>query len=342
MIKTKLIIFCLILSYIATSVYSFSIDEINKTIKDSYNIDLQWDKVNYKFSKQDQLIKDSNWWYISIWRDSYVDSWDNLNLNNIIDPNIEDNSQQWESTNEYDNSIIPINYWEKRNEIIQNNIIMKKNNFIMDNYEKWAIQVRNKLQRYYNKEVTEILLWWIPSTFWLWKDSVISSSPSDNFLINNEQINNNSNTIDCSQSCNCWQYYSSYWVCHKIPPNSTTTWNSFKCNKGYTKSNNTCVKQWSNNSKYKWAQPINWSDDPFWVKVKNWSKSGKSNTNLWIYNTNYSSSNTNIINNFNSNNYLNIINSSSSIYCENLSNKEDTYFQPCKIYYQSTIYNVPR
>jgi len=349
------ILFIIFLSWLVSAVYGFSIDEINHSLLD-YSIDLQWDKVDYKFSKQEIIKKDQNWGYLNLDRNNLADSINNLNLNNLKDINVIDNSQQGETKEEFINSVIPLNYYENQLSEIQNNIIRKKISFQMDNYEQWVIKVRTNLQRYYNPDLWNILRWWVPSTFWLWKNSIIITHPSDNIWTYSywdwlNIIKNN----DCSKTCNCWEWYNRLGSCKKIPANSTSTWNWFRCNRWYLEDSThlKCIKSSndtrtsvsdSNNDwlKYIWVQPIDYSNDPFWITIKTSQSSQQSSSNLWIYNSNYQNSYSNIINNFNTDLYLDLMENSKSTYCVPVTKWVSTNFiQQCSIKNESNIYDIP-
>jgi len=330
--RLKIFIFVFWIFYIVSAVYSFSIDEINQSLSWSYDIDLHWDKIDYRFSKQSQLKKDNNWGFLNIWNDSFIDSDENLNLNNIPETNLEDNSQQWESQEEYDSSIIPINYYEKKKEDIENNIIRKKTSFKMEDYEEWTIKIRNRLQRYYNSDLESVLIWWVPSSFWFWKNSFIVSSPTDQ-LINQPTTNNN---VDCAKTCNCGQWYFAFGVCKKIPTNSYSTWNWFKCYKWYTRDSTwtKCIASQTSSSKYKW---ISNSDDPYGVKVKS-SNSSYSSINLWLNNASYQT--WNYLEEFEKDRYSNILNSS-SVYNNTLNPNSTWEGSTFKIKSESILYDIP-
>ncbi len=359
MIKRKILISLLSFSCIVSAVYSFSIDEINQSIDPNYDIDLQWDKVDYKFSKQDQIKKDNNGWYVNTSRDSYIDSSDNLNLDNIQDPDVEDNSQQWESKEEFNGSVIPINYYEKRLTDIKDNIIRKKKSFEMEYYEEWAVKIKSNLQRYYNPDLSSVLVWGVPSTFGFWKDSVVATSPGDDLWLDGWNNWADLPTVDCSKTCDCGQWYYQLRQCKRIPPNSYSIKYDFKCFRGYEKDETwtKCIVieeeevvpitdspfEWI---RYKWVQPIDEDDDPFGISVKPWQSSQYSTSNLWIYNWTYSSIDSNFISDFDPNNYNSTINNGSYTNCAqqsfaNPTNYYSYYNFACPIKKQSSIYDVP-
>jgi len=329
---------------ISFNAYWFTIDEINSSI-DDFSIDLQWDKVDYRFSTQDKIKKNSNGDFINIKTDDYIDSTDNLNLDTIDKVEVEDNSEQGESKEEYKWSVIPINYFENKQEDITNNVIRKETSFEIEYYEEGVIQVKKGLQRYYNPDLSNVLLWWVPSTFWFWQWSVTTSVDESGLDLG--QWNNWWWIIsgqNCAETCNCGSYYNFLWVCKIVPANWYSTGNNYKCNRGFYKSWGKCVYSWTNNDvpitdspysdiKYDWIQ-IDWSDDPFWLSVKQSSSTNSSSINLWIPNSGYQYS-PNVIQNFSPAFYNNTFWST----CANASYTYPVF--PCTIKNSSSIYDIP-
>jgi len=344
-LKYILVALFIIPSYIFSNVYSFSIDEINQVLEWNHNIDLQWDKIDYNFLKQKKIKKDNIWWYINIWKNNYINSKENLNLNKIKEHEINNNSQQWESKNNHKNSIIPLNFLQKNITDIHNNISLKSTSFKMEYYENWVIKVRNNLQRYLNPDLNSVLIWWVPSTFWFWSKSTISYNPWSDLwenTINPWPILENS---DCSKSCNCGQWYNFLWQCKKIPNNSYSTWNWFKCIRWYNtdESWSNCVLIKENEyNKYIWIQSINESNKNTWIIIQSWTSTEYSSDNLWIQNSTYWEIDYDFISEFDSFEYQNTINSSSYIKCD-IESKENFYTWwkiPCKIKNKSSIYDI--
>ena len=352
--KLNYITWLLLFFWIFSVVYSFSIDEIEQSIDSDFLIDFKWDKVDYNFSKQNQIKKDNNWWYINASRDSYIDSDNNLNLDNIDHNDVEDNSQQWESNEEFNWSVIPINYFENKQIDIINNIIKKKTSFRMEFYERGSIKVKNNLQIYYNPDLKNVLLWWVPSTFWFWNWSVSIEANNllDLWAWNTNIINSSTN---CSISCNCGDFYSVFWQCYNVPNNWYSIGNDFQCLTWYKKDSSweSCIQDWTQNNeivpisdspfewiRYNWIEPIDNSDDPFWISIIEWPIYTPSTSNLWIQDYPYNYSTSDIINEFNPTNYLDIINKSNEVYC--ISTYLNYYLPSlCNIKQSSSIYDIP-
>jgi len=353
--KKYYIIWVLLFFSVFSAVYSFSIDDINQWIESDFNVDFKGDKINYKFSKQDQIKKDSNWGYINTWRDSYIDSEDNLNLDNIDKNDIEDNSQQWEAQEEFRWSVIPLNYEENRKENIEEKIIRKETSFRMEFYERWAIKVKNNLQLYYNPDLKDVLLWWIPSTFWFWNSNVSVWSEDLYIWESNGTTSWGTTGLNCSLSCDCGQYYSLFWQCYKVPPNSYSVWSWFKCLRWYSEdvSWELCLDNWTEPNdtvpisdspfdgiRYKWIESIDEWDDPFWVKVIEWpAYTPYYQSTLWIWSNPYSWNTSDIINNYSEETYQDILSGSNWVYCIYTG---DAYYNPslCTIKKSSSIYDI--
>lgn len=355
MINKNFIVWIFVSLSISSAVYSFSIDEINQWLDSQYWVDLKWDKINYKFSKQDQIRKNENWWYINSSRDNYLDSDNNLNLDNIDKNKVDDNSKQWESKTEYDWNVIPINYYENKQLEILDNIIKKKTSFRMDFYELWAINVRKNLQIYYNPDLKSVLLGWIPSTFWFWNWTVSIDKQTN--IIDWSENNDwwNTTSVNCSLSCNCWKYYSNFGRCYTVPSNWYSVGDDFECLSWYKKDSTyeNCIIDSTQNRvvvpisdspfdwiRYNWVEPIDSSDDPFWITINESSQYTPMNSSLWINDTPYSYSTADLINTYSESNYLNKISWSTWVYCNTT---YGNYHNPsnCDIKNTSSIYDVP-